>query len=343
MATSVLDEAAAAAAVDSGNVCPHCNSVDIIEFRSEGSYVCKDCGVILSQIYDEHESLYTQGECDLNNSRLGPPIDPLLSNSSLSTTIQYNWKFRRLKQIHDRSAMTYTERSLYHAFTFIEKVMRERLNLGKAVVDTAKSMYKDMKEKRISRGHIHKALTAACVYFACKVQNTKLTKQEVSEAFEVSPSKLNKACKIFRDLTKDKPYFPLIFESINISEIAVRMVNKLDWQNNVEKWNVIKVIRALDNLLEAYGCLDNKHINSILAAMIYMAASELDADVQQFNGKSAKVTKNMICTVYDVTLITLNKTLRDIQNAIEMHADMNGISHGYVESDKANVSSSEMA
>lgn len=306
-----------------GAMCPHCKSINIVEVRQEGCYVCRDCGTQLSQIYDEHESMYVHGECDMNHSRLGPPIDPLLMGSSLSTTIQYNWKFRRLKQMHDRAAMSYTERSLYHAFTYIDKVMRDRLNLGKPVIDTAKCMYKDMKEKRISRGQIHKALTAACVYFACKVQsahvNVKLTKQEVASSFEVNVAKLNKACKIFRSLMQDKPYFNLIFDTINISDIVVRMVSKLAWQTNIEKWNVIKVITALDNFLESYGCLDNKHLNSVLAAMIYLASTELSAVVDLPNGKKSKVTKNIVCNVYDVTLITLNKTLKDIQGTIEVH------------------------
>lgn len=304
-----------------GMKCFSCGSINVMEYRSEGSFVCGDCATHFGKIYDEYESLYTNGECNMNNSRLGPPQDPLLPHSSMSTTIQYSSKYRKLKQIHDRSSMNYTERSLYHAFVFIEKVMETKLNLSKPVIDTAKLMYRDLKERRISRGLIHKALTAACVYFACKVHgNVKRTKQEISDAIEITTSKLNKACKIFRDLTKDRPYFNCMFSEIQLSDIIVRMVDKLHWKHHIEKWNIIKIIRAIDELLKEYGSLDNKHINSIIAALIYIASNELNVKLILPSGKQSKVNKSIICNVYDITLITLNKTINEIHEIMYDHA-----------------------
>lgn len=301
--------------------CFNCGSWSVTEIRSEGCVVCKNCGVVLDGIYDDQETIYANEDGTMPVHRHGGPINPLLPHSSMSTMIRFPYKLRRLQQIHDRMSMNYTERALYHAFNFISRVMEDRLHLPKSVVDIAKTMYKDMKEKRISRGLIHKALTAACVYFACKVHgNIKMTKQEVSVAFEVTTTKLNKACKIFRDLTKDQPYFRSMFDEIEISEIVVRMTAKLPWRQEVDQWNVIKVVRAMDKLIKHYGSLDNKHINSIIAALVYTATSELDVRVSSpANGRPCKVTKSMVCSAYDITLITLNKTIREVERVVEQH------------------------
>lgn len=307
-------------------VCSGCESTDIVEVRAEGCYVCNRCGLVAVDcpIYDDHESYYTNGDGSVSMVRHGAPLNPLLEQSSLSTMIQYSHKFKRMKQMHDRLSMNYTERALYHAFNYITRVMEDKLALPKSAIDIAKLMYKDMKEKRISRGLIHKALTAACVYFACKVHgNLKMTKHEVAAAFEVTAAKLNKACKIFRDITKDKPYFMSMFDEIQVSEIVVRMADKLVWRSDTDKWNVIKVVRAMDDLIKHYGNLDNKHINSVLAALIYIASTELDVRMlSPSSNKIGKVTKSVICSVYDLTLITLNKTIKEVQRVVEQHTSV---------------------
>lgn len=306
--------------------CRQCGSSSIVEVRSEGCSMCSQCGLVLDTLYEEHESFYAGNDGAVSMLRHGAPLNPLLLQSSLSTMMQFSHKFRRMKQIHDRLSMNYTERALYHAFNHIARVMDERLHLPRSAVEIAKEMYRDTKEKRISRGLIHKALTAACVYFACKVHgNIKLTKQEVSDAFEVTTAKLNKACKIFRDLTKDKPYFASMFDEIHVSDIAVRMVGKLAWESNDDKWNVIKVVRAMDGIIDHYGSLDNKHINSVMAALIYISATELGAQVVQpssspSGAQPSRLTKSAVSAAYDVTLITLNKTIREVEKVIEQHA-----------------------
>jgi transcription initiation factor TFIIIB Brf1 subunit/transcription initiation factor TFIIB len=302
--------------------CSECGCEDLVEIRNEGCVCCASCGLVYDKlIYDENETCYSEN--DNMNSRLGAPINPLLAHSSFSTLITYSYKFRGLKLMHDRMSMNYVERALYHAFNYITRIMEDKLNLPKATIEAAKVMYKDLKEKRISRGQMHKALMAACVYFACKVHGNKLTKGEIAGVFEITTTKLNKACKIFRDLTKDKPYFVSMFDEIHISEIIVRMTDKMTWKNNVDRWNVIKVVRAMDNLVQHYGNLDNKHINSVLAALIYVATCELDIKVSSpATNKSSKVTKSMICDLYDLTLITLNKTIKEVQNMVAQHAQL---------------------
>lgn len=305
--------------------CSECESDRIIELRSEGCVVCAKCGLVLNEsIYDEHESFYSNTDGGVSMLRHGAPIDPLLEQSSLSTMMAFSHRFKRVKQIHDRLSMNYTERALYHAFASMTRIMEDKLSLSKGVIETAKAMYKDLKEKRISRGQIHKALTAACVYYACKLHGSDvvLTKNEIALAFDVNTTKLNKACKIFRDLTKDKPYFFQMFGEIQISEIIERMTHKLNWKSSIDQWNVIKVIRAMDDVIQYYGNLDNKHINSVLAALIYIAANDFDIKIYSpVTKKLGKVTKSIVCTVYDLTLITLNKTIKEVQRVIEQHTN----------------------
>jgi transcription initiation factor TFIIIB Brf1 subunit/transcription initiation factor TFIIB len=309
--------------------CSYCQSVDVVELRSEGCLVCASCGTVLGGVFDEKESFFANGDdsavCML---RHGAPMNPLLKDSSLSTMMQYSARYRKIKQLHDRISMNYTERALYHAFNFIGRTMEDKLSLPNLVSDTAKAMYKDTKEQRISRGLIHKALTAACVYYACKVHNNvQRTKQEIADAFGVTTTKLNKACKIFRDLAKDKPYFQGIFEEISISNIASRMVGRLTWKDDREKFNVIRVIRTLDDVLQQYGTLDNKHINSIMAALVFIAANQLDVQLTSPDTlKMFRVSKTLVCSTYDVTLITLNKTIEEIERSIAKHVNEGGSS-----------------
>ena len=124
--------------------------------NEQGMKKCKVCSNIISNIVDNPEWRY-YGNVDTKSSdptRCGMPVNTLLPESSVGSTIGYNSNTKTMNQIRKFQkwqGMPYKERSLYKVFLEIETKCKKN-DITPKVIETSKTLYKIISLTKISRG-----------------------------------------------------------------------------------------------------------------------------------------------------------------------------------------------
>ena len=276
-----------------------------------GDYVCGDCGLVAqSGIIDESPEWINNAEDGIERSRVGAPNSTLFTDCLMSTAIGKNSKMWLMAKIHEQTSMSYKDRSLLKVYQDIQRIGEDTMHLPGTVLDAAKEFYKDIKEAKITRGENHKALVACCMYYACKMNQCKREKYEVSDAFAVDRSTFTQACKTFLDLVRDKPYYSKLFESSESSDrgIIYRTLSALPIENDRAVWKFVSRVETAYERVRTLGdgLLDSKTPHSIICALAFLCAKEADL---QFH-------RNQIKEYCKVSSVTLNKTIALIEEVL---------------------------
>lgn len=193
-------------------VCSHCHKNDsIIEDKINGTIVCQECGNVICSSMIDHGPEWYKHDDKGDNSRCGIPINVLLPQSSLGTTIG-GYCHNRIKTLHTWNAMPYKERSLNTVLNIIKDKCQKSGILG-CIEQDAKILYKTVSECKhfngknegkhmIIRGNNRKALIAACVLFACRKIGKSRSIKEIAELFNIKSTVLSKGCKLLSRLIK---------------------------------------------------------------------------------------------------------------------------------------------
>ena len=198
------------------NNCSHSESI----YDQRGSYeICTICGLVLQEkIIDstpEWRTITNSQQFSSDPVRCSA-INPLLPQSSLSTTIAINGKSNAsnylLMVMNTWQSMPYSERSMFDVFSYLDEVCR--YYVSKAIIHAAKIFYTKAYKKNMElsktgrkreglRGKKRKGLIAACLFYACKQNNEHKTKQDIGEILDIPKAYVTKGCKIFLDLMKN--------------------------------------------------------------------------------------------------------------------------------------------
>lgn len=301
------------------NTCSTCESTDILEDVTSGYTVCKRCGQVLDSILDanpEWRGFDEDGRCE--NTRCSMPINPLLSQSSLGTSIGGAGFRSRIKRIHNWSVMPYRERSLNDVFRFITEKCRAH-RLLKCIEDDAKIMYKTISDVKhnegknsgkyiIVRGVNRTSLIAACVFFACKKKQMTRSTKEIAEMFGLDNSEMTQGNKLFMEyirMASDKSKScssSTIFDYSSSSQpehFIVRFCNQLCLKKNF-------IDEALDLVMKIkYLKIATTHTPfSVAITCILMVAQKYDL---------VHINKKLLANMFCVSEVTINKTMRKIE------------------------------
>jgi transcription initiation factor TFIIB len=266
------------------DACPECRGRNVATDSFTGSVLCTDCGRVIetcSMIFDHAAA----SEIDNESDDIGTVISGHLHKY----------------QQH----MDYRQRALYAVFADMSKICGE-MRLPETVISQAKEMYRDLKEARISRGAVHKALIASCVYYACKVQRQEglsRSRAAIGAAFGVDEKAMSVACKLFKDVTKDKSYHAACFDTMHTTDIVHRVMGSFQFQRDT-RMRVMRSVRNLDDAVRASGVLDGKSPCSILAAILCVVFEKMKIDVP----------KKIVAERCDTSVVTLNKILTLLKN-----------------------------
>jgi len=291
--------------------CTDCGSQNMIEDWRCGDYLCGDCGLVAqSGIIDEGPEWINNAEDGMDRSRVGAPNSTLFTDALMSTMISKNSKTWLMAKIHEQTSMTYKDRSLLKVYQDIQRVGDDTMHLPSTVLDSAKELYKDIKEAKVTRGENHKALVACCVYYACKLNRCKREKYEVSDAFAVDRSTFTQACKTFQDLVRDKPYYATFFETKESSDrgIIFRTLSALPISDDRTVWKFVSRVETAYERVRTHGdgVLDSKTPHSIICALAFLCAKEAEL---QFH-------RNQIKEYCKVSSVTLNKTIALVEEVL---------------------------
>lgn len=289
------------------NSCSSCSGENIIEDYSQGILVCMDCGQVLDNILDYNPEWKQFEDEDKSNGRCSLPINALLPQSSLGTSISGMGK-NRLKTLHGWNAMPYKERSLNNEFKKIHEVCA-KAKILKCVEDDAKIMYKMASECKhtsgknmgkfiITRGVNRVSISAACVFFACIRKGMTRTSKEIASFYEIKDMEMNRGCKNLLKLLKGKKS-TIKMGTSKPEHFVRRYCNELQIKN-VHIEDALKISKNIEKL----NIASDHTPYSLAAASILLMAS-------MSNLKS--ITKKKLANEFSISEVTIAKTYKEIE------------------------------
>ena len=294
----------------SDTVCTNCNTRNISEDRVNGTIVCTKCGIVKEDymIDNRSECAFMNGDDGKKDpSRCGIPINPLLEKSSMSTMIQQTNRHHFMRRLHNQMSMDYVERSRYHVFESIYKT-GETGKLSPVIIEQAKCYYKQISERKLSRGVIRKGLIACCIMYACKSLNVPRSIKEISVMTNVPVTTLNKTSKLFMKLMGDDIQSvqgrDARLEFTDSTHLINRYCNLLHLENKTEENRLIHEVRRIDNDMKENGVLDCKTPTAITSGMIVYAANNL----------GMVVSKTTVSGMFHISVVTINKIVKMISD-----------------------------
>ena len=286
-----------------GQCCQQRENIEI----EQGMTKCKVCSNIISNIVNNPEwRYYGSGDNKASDpTRCGMPVNSLLPESSVGSSIAYNSNTKTMNQIRKYqqwNGMPYKERSLYKVFLEIQEVCKKH-NLPSIIINDAKSLYSIVSKTKISRGSNRKGIIAACVYFSCKECNVPRSSNEVAEIFSIPQTTMTKGVKKCQEIIfmnkKNKKRLTKP-NSIQAHDFIERFCNRLKLDE--ESTEQILIICRM--------CMDEHIISentppSVAAGCIYYYIKKM---------KIETITKKDISTICKISEVTINKCTTKIES-----------------------------
>lgn len=290
------------------DICPSCNKENqIVEDMAQGFRVCKNCGQVIDNLMDCNPEWRQYEDDKGDSSRCSMPINKLLPQSSLGTTISGGAFKSRLKTLHGWSAMPYKERSLNMVFKEIQSKCQQA-GIIKCIEDDAKIMYKSISECKhikgknkgkyiIIRGANRRSLIAACVFFACKKKNMTRSPKEISDLFDLKYTEMTRGCKNFTKLVKIRKLE--INMGMSLPEhFVIRFCNELKIKKNYTD----EVLKIANNINRLNIASDHTPFSIATGSILLMAEN---------NGLSS-ISKRRIAEKFGVSEVTITKTYKKL-------------------------------
>ena len=175
----------------------------LIEDYRAGDQICSECGLVVGdRVIDagsEWRSISNEkgGE---DKSRVGGAENSLPGSSNLSTMIgpgtgKGSFDSTGTAIYNNRRSVTSSDRTLIKAFRTISE-MADRINLTKTIIDRANNLFKMIKDGKNLKGKANDAITAACLYIACRQEEVPRTFKEIVSVSTVSKKEIGRCFKL---------------------------------------------------------------------------------------------------------------------------------------------------
>jgi len=284
--------------------CPNsCNIASLYEDYSNGEIVCTECGLVVSShLIDDRAEWNVCGPDEKGHdpSRCGAPSNDLFEFSSMSTMISGGNQNSLMHRIHRQSSMTYVERARWHICESIQKMAGDNGKLTPTIVEQAKHYYKNISEKKLSRGTVRQGLIACCILYACKESGVNRSVKEIAQMCNIDQSIVNKNVKLFEELMEDEIK---LHSTTDFNSLVVRFVDIFELDKLVKR-NIINESKRIYGILDKSGILQGKTPSAITCSIIYY----------QLNLMNIDVNKQKLVDTHKVSLVTLNKIVTLIKN-----------------------------
>jgi transcription initiation factor TFIIB len=272
---------------------------------------CKVCKNTITNISSNAEWKY-YGNSSRDPTRCGMPVNTLLPESSVGSTVSFNNNSASMNQIRryqQWQGMPYKERSLYKVFTEITEKCKKN-NIPNIIINEAKSLYSIVSETKISRGSNRKGIIAACVFFACKECNVPRSTKEIAEIFNLESTVMTKGCKKCQEIiamNKMNKKRILNTNSIKPEDFIKRFCNRL----NISHEHTLKINKICLISLEKNIISENTP-PSIASGCIYYFIKKLNLDI----------SKKEISDVCKISEVTINKCCKKLESRDDLFDEL---------------------
>ncbi|EGC38858.1 hypothetical protein DICPUDRAFT_53091 [Dictyostelium purpureum] len=276
------------------------NDPDIIEDYAKGDLICRECGVVVGdRIVDEHSEWRTFSNSESTGAdpnRVGGPINPLLRDSALSTTIGKGSRdSSSLNRLQNKSALGTGDRNLLAAFKEIGR-MADHMNLPQTVQDRANELFRFMDDKKSTKGRSVDGMVAAALYIACRQEHLSRTFKEIAALTNVPKKEISRCYKIMKETFSSV----LNLQTISTEDFTSRFCSTLKLPIEVKKISEHVSKTAMD-----MGIVAGKSPISVTAASIYMVS-------QLLPNPQDKRTQKQIAEISGVSDVTIRNAYKDL-------------------------------
>jgi transcription initiation factor TFIIIB Brf1 subunit/transcription initiation factor TFIIB len=213
------------------NRCTSCINSKIIELDSE--YICDTCGISYGCLIDETAEWKMYGSEDNRSgdpTRCGAPRNPILIETSLSTTIAYsnNPVYKKLRQQNIWISQPYAERMAKNVFNILTQIGNANGLTHNIIEYSHRLFYEAINEQSrnpdhtSSRGDFRDGLIAACLSQACKEFNVARSASEIAKMCEIDYSDVTRGKNLFNELMKNSTYVDLSKDILKFTDFLDR-------------------------------------------------------------------------------------------------------------------------
>ena len=274
----------------------------------DNNYICKNCCTVQGKFIDSQAEWRFYGHEDTKSSdptRCGMPTNTLLPELSLGSVIgnhfgnKNSYKMYQLRKYQNWNSTTYKERSL---FNIIDNISLQAKNSGlsPSIINQANVLYKELSEKKITRGSNRNGLIASSVYMSCKMNNVPRSAREIAKIFNIDISTMTKGCKDFHNIMKTN------IDCTKTEDFILRYCSNLEIQDKYVQLCLIIVENT-----EKYSIISESAPPSIASGIIYLVSilCKFQLDKKQISKKC------------DISEVTINKCFKKLKLYIDYLID----------------------
>jgi transcription initiation factor TFIIB len=288
----------------SDTICISCKSENMVLDESQGYNVCMDCGVINATYLNKNPIFNKEGD-NGGNSSYGCPTNFFFPKSALGTKIKCKG-YNRMSALQRQGQMPYKEKSLMEELQKIQEKCKQ-YNITQSIIDTSKILYKKVNDSkhtkgtrkgknRIMRCINRRSMIAACVFYACKLQNEPRSPKEIADIYSLEIKHVNKGYRKFMDFINLEE-LQHNFTSSKSTDFIKRFADKLEMS---EKY--IKYSMEISNNINKLDLASTHEPPSVAAGCILLVV----------NMYSLPINKKQISEVFSISDVTISKTYRRI-------------------------------
>ncbi len=289
--------------------CLRCGKGEKVTDTVTGEIVCGLCGFVISEkiqdfgpeyrnFFDSEDRRRTGAGTSLRRHDMGlatiiNPANRDVMGKTLSPSMKYT--IYRLRSLDSRTQThTSSARNLRQALNEMDKI-KDKLALTDAIIEKSAYIYRKAMEKKLIRGRSIHALSAACIYAACRNTDTPRTLKDIEEVANVKRRAL---AKCYRVLVEK---LDLKMPVVNSTHYVARIASKLEVNE--------KTKRLAFTILHDYeltGEMAGKNPTGLAATALYLACVKMGENITQ---KQVSVAANITEVTIRNRSVAIKKTL----------------------------------
>lgn len=285
---------------DTKDKCNFCRSSNFDKI--DNKLICSDCGGIVREFLNS-DAQFENAES--GGTSYGCPSSVFFPNSALGCKIKTRG-FSKIANLQRQGQMPYEEKSLMEVMSSIQHKC-DKYTITQKVIDTAKILYKKISEckhttgKRKGKSIImrcinRRSLIAACVFYACKLENKPRSPKEIADIYDLEVKHVNRGCRKFLEYVDISTYFNKI-KACQASNFIARYSSDLNLTNEV-----LEIAQQVCENIHTLDIASNHEPPSIAAASILLICKSLKKDIN----------KKHISEIFQISDVTISKTFRRI-------------------------------
>ena len=292
--------------------CSFCGSKNLIKDNKTGEIVCVDCGAVvyIDNIDPGPEWRAYSEEHEERRKRIGDPLTYLEINWGIYSVIGTKSDMVTLKKRRKIKRMAEIQTKLSPSSKKLEKLLNEikrsceKLSLSRTEMETSAKIARKIVTCYNKKRWNIKALVAATIYVACKLNENSKKLNEIIKCVAGSSKKRKEIMKIYRMiLTRLNLHPPITTEQAKLNKIAKDL--KCDGK-------VLLISNKIIQCAKVARVGVGKTPGSIATAAVYIAHKLLDK----------KLTQRKICLITKTTEVTLRSRIKDIMDNIFIEVEV---------------------